>query len=116
MDYDFSKLEIERQEIQEFLAKPDAYTSPEFAAKSKRAAELEDIFELKKRIEADEKALQEAHELANDPELGELAREDAENLTKKLEMEKAEMEEKLIPRDPLDDRPAIFEIRALRAA
>ena len=67
---------------------------------------------MKKRIEADEKALQEAHELANDPELGELAREDVENLTKKLETEKAEMEEKLIPRDPLDDRPAIFEIRA----
>ena len=35
-----------------------------------------------------------------------------ESLTKKLEEEKAEMEEKMIPRDPLDDRPAIMEIRA----
>ena len=112
MDYDFSKLEVEKRRIEEFLAKPDAYASPEFAAKSKRGAELAAIFELKKQIEADERALGEARELASDPELGELAREDVENLTKKLADEKAELEEKLIPRDPLDDRPAIFEIRA----
>ena len=94
------------------MAKPDAYADPEFALRSKRGAELAQIFELKAQIEADEKALAEAKELANDPELGELAREDVESLTKKLEEEKAEMEEKMIPRDPLDDRPAIMEIRA----
>ena len=98
--------------MEAFLAKPDAYTDPEFALRSKRGAELAQIFELKAQIEADEKALAEAKELANDPELGELAREDVESLTKKLEEEKAEMEEKMIPRDPLDDRPAIMEIRA----
>lgn len=112
MEFDFASLEKEKAEVEAFLAKPDAYADPEFALKSKRGAELAQIFELKAQIEADEKALAEAKELANDPELGELAREDVESLTKKLEEEKAEMEEKMIPRDPLDDRPAIMEIRA----
>ena len=112
MDYDFEKLKQEQKEIEEFLSKPDAYASSDFATKSKRGAELTAIFELKNQIEADEKALKEAHELANDPELGELARADVETLTAKLETEKAELEEKLIPRDPMDDRPAMVEIRA----
>ena len=112
MDYDFEKLETEKRGIEAFLAKPDAFADPEFAAKSKRMAELTGIFELKAQIEADEKALSEAKELLNDAELGELAKDDVENLTKKLGTEKAEMEEKMIPRDPLDDRPAIVEIRA----
>ena len=112
MDYDFESLEKERREIEEFLAQPDAYASGDFAAKSKRGAELAQIFELRDTILADEKALAEAKELVNDAELSELAKDDVENLTKKLEMEKAEMEERMIPKDPLDDRPAIVEIRA----
>ena len=112
MDFDFESLEKERKEIEEFLSRPDAYASGDFAVKSKRGAELAQIFELRDTILADEKALAEAKELLNDAELSELAKDDVENLTKKLEAEKAEMEEKLIPRDPLDDRPAIVEIRA----
>ncbi len=112
MDYDFQKLEQEKHEIEMFLSRPDAYASQDFAAKSKRGAELSSIFELKAQIESDEKALAEAHELLNDPELGELAKDDIQSLTSKLEKEKAELEEKLLPRDPMDDRPAIVEIRA----
>ncbi len=106
------KFENEYNEIQKFLARPDAFADPEFAAKSKRGAELAGILELDRKIKADEKALAEAHELVSDPELGELAREDAERLSAELEKERAELEEKLIPRDPLDDKPAIVEIRA----
>ncbi|MBQ6321159.1 peptide chain release factor 1 [Candidatus Saccharibacteria bacterium] len=112
MDFDFSKLETEKQEIEAFLARPDAYADAQFAAKSKRGAELNGIFELKAKIEADEKALAEAEALTNDAELGELARADVEELTARLTTERAELEEKLIPRDPTDDRPAIVEIRA----
>jgi len=112
MDFDFTKLETEKTEIEAFLAKPEAYADPEFAAKSRRGAELAEIFELRAQILADEKALAEAKELTNDPELGELARADVEELTQKLEAERSEMEEKLIPRDPTDDKPAIVEIRA----
>ena len=112
MKIDFQNLEQEKQEIQDFLSRPDAYADPEFAAKSKRGAELTAILELKNQLDADKKALEEAKELLSDPELGELAKDDAANLTEKIEKEEAELEEKLIPRDPLDDRPAIVEIRA----
>ncbi|MBR5389608.1 peptide chain release factor 1 [Candidatus Saccharibacteria bacterium] len=112
MDYDFASIEKEYEDIQAFLARPDAYADADFAAKSKRGAELAGILDLRKQILADEKALGEAKDLLNDPELGELARADVENLTGRLESEKAELEEKLLPKDPLDDRPAIMEIRA----
>ena len=112
MDYDFASIENEYEEIQNFLARPDAYTDVDFASKSKRGAELAGILDLRKQILVDEKGLNEARDLLNDPELGELAKADVENLAKKLEDEKAELEEKLLPKDPLDDRPAIMEIRA----
>ena len=112
MDYDFLSLEKEYDEIQSFLSKPDAYSNPDFASKSKRGAELAGILELRKQIMTDEKALSEVKELVDDPELSELAKADEVELAKKLEIEKAELEGKLLPKDPLDDKPAIMEIRA----
>ncbi len=112
MEYDFLSLEKERDEIQRFLARPDAYADPEFANKSKRCAELADILELHAQILADEKSLDETKALLDDPELGDLARADETELISKIENEKADLEEKLLPKDPLDDRPAIIEIRA----
>ena len=112
MDYDFTSLEKEYEDIQAFLMRPDAYTDSDFASKSKRSSELSGILGLRKQILADEKALEEAKALANDPELGELAKADEDELTKKLEIERVDLEEKLLPKDPLDDRPAIMEIRA----
>ncbi|MDO4986719.1 MAG: peptide chain release factor 1 [Candidatus Saccharibacteria bacterium] len=106
------KFETEIQEITDFLAKPDAFSDPEFAGKSRRLSELNEIVALIKEIDNLEKNLQEAKELSSDPELGEMARLDAEETEAKLTTKKAELEEKLIPRDPDDDKPAIMEIRA----
>ncbi|MBR1796099.1 peptide chain release factor 1 [Candidatus Saccharibacteria bacterium] len=106
------KFETEIQEITDFLAKPDAFSNPEFAGKSRRLSELNEIVALIKEIDNLEKNLQEAKELASDPELSEMARLDAEETEAKLTTKKAELEEKLIPRDPDDDKPAIMEIRA----
>ena len=108
----FEKLEQEKKEINEFLAKPDAYSSPDFAAKSRRLSEIEHILELNKKLEQFSASLREAKALVDDPELGEMAREDIEDLKKKIEETKAELDELLIPRDPNDDKPAILEIRA----
>ena len=94
------------------MARPDAFSAPDFAEKGRRLAEIRTITDLMKRILKDEKNLAEAEELANDSELGELARMDAEEIKARLEKERAELEEKLIPRDPDDEKPAIMEIRA----
>jgi peptide chain release factor 1 len=94
------------------LAKPDAYSDPDFAVKSKRAVTLREILELDQKIKTYEKSLTEAKELINDPELGEIAKDDIENITKELEQAKTKLDELLIPRNPEDDKPAIIEIRA----
>lgn len=104
--------EAELKEIEDFLATPDAYSHPDFAGKSKRASILREILSLDAEIKQSEKALGEAKELVNDPELGEIAKEDIVNLEKKLEEDNARLEELLIPREPEDDKPAIIEIRA----
>lgn len=107
-----TKLKDELEAIESFLAQPDAYADADFAAKNKRANILREILELNKKIEQLEANLKDTEPLLNDPELGEIAKEDSENLKNELKASRAKLEELLIPRDPEDDKPAIVEIRA----
>lgn len=109
---DFQKFENEKVEIETFLAQPEAYASPDFAEKSRRLAEINGILDLAREIEQAKRNLEEATELVNDPELGEMAREDVRILGLKVDELSAELEERLLPHDPADDKPAIMEIRA----
>ena len=109
---DLSKIKAEKDELEAFLASPDAYAHPDYAAKAKRVSVLQEIIDLDQKITKLENNLKEAKELASDPELGEIARNDVENIEKELETSKSALEELLIPRDPTDDKPAIVEIRA----
>ncbi len=109
---DFQKFEQEKQEIEAFLAQLEAYAAPDFAEKSRRLAEIEKILTMAKRLEQLKQNLAEAQELAEDPELGELARADMESLTTEIAGLSEELEETLMPHDPADDKPAIVEIRA----
>ncbi|MBQ3296930.1 peptide chain release factor 1 [Candidatus Saccharibacteria bacterium] len=109
---DLEKFKEELAKLEEFLARPDAYADPEFASKSKRATVLREILELNNKIVQFETNLTEAEELLSDPELGEMAKEDSENLKNEIKLAREKLEELLIPRDPSDDKPAIIEIRA----
>ena len=109
---ELEKFKAELSEIESFLATPDAYSSPDFATKAKRANLLREIIDLATEIDKNEKDLEEAEALSSDPELGEIAKEDADRLKSEIPAKKAKLEELLIPRDPEDDKPAIFEIRA----
>ncbi|MBR2710507.1 peptide chain release factor 1 [Candidatus Saccharibacteria bacterium] len=109
---DLQKYKDELSEVESFLAAPEAYSKPDFAAKSKRAAVLREIIDLDNKITKYTASLEEAEALVNDPELGDIAREDIKILKSEIDTAKAELEELLIPRDPEDDKPAIFEIRA----
>lgn len=104
--------EKELKQIDDFLARPDSYTDLDFASKNRRAVTIREILELNKKIEHFSTSLTEAESLVNDPELGEIAKEDVINLKSEIEAAKARLEELLIPRDPADDKPAIIEIRA----
>lgn len=112
MKIDFQKFATEKSAIEEFLAQPEAYQQADFAEKSRRLAEINEILDLAHRIEQAQQNLVEATELIDDPELGEMAREDVQTLGLKIDTWTAELEEKLLPHDPADDKPAIMEIRA----
>lgn len=109
---DLSKIKDELTSIEEFLAKPDSYSDPDFATKAKRATVLREIVDLDNKITLSRANLEEAESLTSDPELGEIAREDVERLKLEIPELQAKLEELLIPRDPADDKPAIIEIRA----
>lgn len=109
---DFTKYKDELTDIEAFLAQPDAFSHPDFAAKAKRATLLREIIDLGEQITQAETSLQEAEPLSNDPELGEIAREDITHLKTTIPELKSKLEELLIPHDPEDDKPAILEIRA----
>lgn len=112
MKIDFQKFEDEKAQIEAFLAQPEAYAAPDFAEKSRRLSEINEILDLAQKIDQAKKNLAEATELVEDAELGEMAREDVRVLGLNIDAWTAELEEKLLPHDPADDKPAIMEIRA----
>ena len=61
-----------------------------------------------KKVDSD---LAEAEELLNDPEMGELAKEDFNNLKEQKDNLIKELEVLLLPKDPNDDKNIIVEIR-----
>ena len=109
---DLGKYEDEKTQIEQFLAQPEAYAQPDFADRSRRLAEIDKILAIGAEIEQLQQNLDEARALVNDPDLGELAKNDIDEATKKLAEKTAALDELLLPRDPDDDRPTIMEIRA----
>lgn len=110
---DMNSLKSERADLSNFLAQPDAYSSPDFTTKNKRFSELETLISKGEERENLEKNLTEAKELAN--EGGELAALAKLEITE-IETRLAELEEELFilltPKDPNDEKNIIMEIRA----
>ena len=110
---DMDSLKNERADLSNFLAQPDAYSSPDFTVKNKRFSELETLISNGKERETLEKNLVEAKELAN--EGGELAALAKLEITE-TEARLTELEEELFilltPKDPNDEKNIIMEIRA----
>ena len=102
----------EAEKITVFLADPNAYMSEDFASKSKRLSEINEIINIDKEIKQCESHIKDAEELLGDVELSEMAKLDIDENQAKIESLTASLEEKLIPRDPDDDKPVIMEIRA----
>lgn len=102
----------EAEKITVFLADPNAYMSEDFASKSKRLSEINEIINIDKEIKQCEAHIRDAEELLGDAGLSEMARLDIDENQAKIESLTASLEEKLIPRDPDDDKPVIMEIRA----
>ena len=110
---DLEALKAERVALGDFLARPDAYGSPDFTSKNKRFSELETLITKGEERATLEQNLRDAKELANDSgELAELAKAEIIETEARL----AELEEELFilltPKDPNDEKNIIIEIRA----
>lgn len=107
------ELTAEQKELDAFLARPDAYSDPDFSKKNKRLLELQNILEKAHLRETLEAQLVEAKELAGgNDELAELAKMEIDETTSQLATLEDELFTMLAPKDPNDDKNVIVEIRA----
>ena len=99
-------------EIVNDLSKPEVLSdTKKMTSLSKEQASLEEVVEKYKEYKKVDSDLVEAEELLNDPEMGELAKEDYNNLKNRKEELIKELEVLLLPKDPNDDKNIIVEIR-----
>ena len=103
------------EEVERELSEPDLAKDPaRLTALGREHSRLAPIVRLGKRyLQLDDERAQ-ARELvaADDPELSALAFADAERLHGELALLETQLEDLLVPPDPLEDRSAILEIRA----
>ena len=108
-----NELQLEKSELSSFLSSPDAYSDPEYTAKSKRLTDLEAIIEkavLRDKLEAQ---IVEAKKLiGGGDELAELAKLELNENEQKLEELENDLFIMLAPSDPNDSKNVIIEIRA----
>ena len=101
------------EQLSERMNAPESYGDPGLYAKlAKEQRELAPLAEAWQRRGRLERELREAEELQRDPELRELARDEAEQARLALAENLEELKRLLLPKDPNDDRSVILEIRA----
>jgi peptide chain release factor 1 len=102
---DIEALKEEKQNLTDFLARPDAYADAEFVNRQRRLSEVSEILELagkKAGLEAD------LVEARGDSSLSDLV----PDLESELAVVEGRLTEKLVPKDPNDGKNVIIEIRA----
>lgn len=115
MDPRLSAVLARAAEVERELADPTVARDPaRLKALGREHARLSRIREAAERLERLKGELEQAKELARDPDpaLAELARSDIERLEPLIERGEAELRDLLLPHDPMDDRDTILEIRA----
>ncbi|HET7421969.1 MAG TPA: peptide chain release factor 1 [Gemmatimonadales bacterium] len=103
------------EEVERLLADPaTAKDSAQLQALGREHARLVPVVRLAERLARAEDELSQAKELTDepDPELAGMARADVNRLTPTIAALSEELHQLLLPRDPLDDRDAIMEVRA----
>ncbi len=103
-------------EVQTRLSDPEVVRDPaRLRELGRERAALETTVAAGRRVARLETELEGAREIladADDPEMGELAEEEIASLSEALDAALAALHAALSPPDPLDDRPAVVEVRA----
>ena len=103
------------EDVARELADPETARNPaKLKQLGREHARLDQVRQANERLTRLEVELAQAREVLQDrdPELSQLARADVERLRPEIERLRDRLTELLTPRDPLDDRDAIVEIRA----
>ena len=101
--YNFLETELTKQEVLSDVNKTKEY--------SKELANLEELIACYKKYKKVLNDIEEAKEMMNDPDLGEMAKEEFNNLTSEKAKLEGELEILLIPKDPNDNKNVVMEIR-----
>jgi peptide chain release factor 1 len=113
IELNIEDLQNEKNELDTFLARIDAYSDPAFSQKNKRFIEVQNLLEKGMLRDTLEAQLIEARELAQgSDELAELAKSEAEDAEAQLSTLEEALFLMLAPKDPNDDKNVIVEIRA----
>ena len=106
---------VRQDELAELLADPDTLANPErLRALATEHSELSPLVNTGKQYVRSIHELGESEEMmkTESGELADLARDEADRLRLEIEELGTELRTLLVPKDPLDDRPAVVEIRA----
>ena len=103
----------EINELHQKMQEPEVLSNPkEIARIGKRISDLEPLSIILKEYDACQNAIAFAKDAGEDPELMEMAEEEAHTAEKRIPELMEEMKLFLIPKDPNDDRSVILEVRA----
>lgn len=111
MDQKEQSLRQELKDLQAKLQDPSIFASKDYPKIARRQSKLEEILNLFEKIKGLENSKKNTQELINDPDLGEDAKAELEELEKNLSETNDTLAEALTPKDPNDEKDAIIEIR-----
>src|SRR5882724_13137828 len=103
------ELNREKTELEAFLARPDAFSDPNFTDKTRRLNELSTLLSKLEHSRTLSEQLDQARSLAGaDDELAELAKAEIPDLEAQLQQIENELQALLVPKDPNDDKNVII--------
>ena len=98
--------------LEEELTKPEVLSDIKKTREySKEMSSLEDVVNCYKKYKKVLSDMEQAKEMAKDPEIGEMAKEELKSLEEEKAALDKELEILLIPKDPNDDKNVVIEIR-----
>jgi peptide chain release factor 1 len=112
MDLTEQKFRTEAAELAERMTDPTLFGTSEMIKLAKRRSEIAPIVEMYDTRAKLRGELEDARALLNDPDMGELAREEIPRLEDGLAEVDTKLRLALVPKDPADAKNAIMEIRA----
>jgi peptide chain release factor 1 len=104
-------IEARRDELQNAMAAPNL-AADEFVRLSKDYSEIEPVAAAAREVRRLREELEGLSAMLEDPEMREMAADEAEEIRRRLPEAERALALKLLPRDAADDRPAMLEIRA----